>query len=188
MRALLSVFDKTALVEFARGLSDAGVELVASGGTAKALQDAHVAHLDVADVTGFPEMLDGRVKTLHPRIHAGILADLDKPEHRDALVENDITAIDLVVCNLYPFSSNPSTELIDIGGPAMIRAAAKNHAAGVIDVASQLQLSTVADAHQSRLVERIECLGTVKHGVGVIEERTTDIDHRSGRPGAAEAL
>ncbi len=138
MRALLSVFDKTALVEFAQGLSDAGVELVASGGTAKALQDAHVAHLDVADVTGFPEMLDGRVKTLHPRIHAGILADLDKPEHRDALVEHDIIAIDLVVCNLYPFSSNPSTELIDIGGPAMVRAAAKNHRhVGVVTSPSQ---------------------------------------------------
>jgi phosphoribosylaminoimidazolecarboxamide formyltransferase/IMP cyclohydrolase len=127
MRALLSVFDKTALVEFARGLRDAGVELVASGGTAKALEDAGVAHLDVADVTDFPEMLDGRVKTLHPRIHAGILADLDRPEHRAALAEHDITPIDLVVCNLYPFSSNPSTELIDIGGPAMVRAAAKNH-------------------------------------------------------------
>lgn len=138
MRALLSVFDKTALVELARGLSDAGVELVASGGTARVLEDAHVPHLDVADVTGFPEMLDGRVKTLHPRIHAGILADLDKPEHRDALVEHDITPIELVVCNLYPFSSNPSTELIDIGGPAVIRAAAKNHRhVGVVTSPSQ---------------------------------------------------
>jgi phosphoribosylaminoimidazolecarboxamide formyltransferase/IMP cyclohydrolase len=127
MRALISVFDKTGLVDFAKGLSDAGVELVASGGTAKTLQDAGVTHLDVADVTGFPEMLDGRVKTLHPRIHAGILADLDRPEHRAALEEHDITSIDLVVCNLYPFSSVPSTELIDIGGPAMVRAAAKNH-------------------------------------------------------------
>jgi phosphoribosylaminoimidazolecarboxamide formyltransferase/IMP cyclohydrolase len=138
MRALLSVFDKTALVEFARGLSEAGVELVASGGTARALADAGVAHLDVADVTGFPEMLDGRVKTLHPRIHAGILADLDRPEHRAALEEHDITPIDLVVCNLYPFSSNPSTELIDIGGPAMVRAAAKNHRyVGVVTNPSQ---------------------------------------------------
>lgn len=127
MRALLSVWDKTGLIEFARGLSAANVELVASGGTAKALAEAKIAHLEVGDVTDFPEMLDGRVKTLHPRIHGGILADLDKPEHVAALREHDITAIDLVVCNLYPFSSNPSIELIDIGGPTMVRAAAKNH-------------------------------------------------------------
>ncbi len=127
MRALLSVWDKTGLVEFATGLHAHGVELVASGGTAKALADAGIAHLDVADVTGFPEMLGGRVKTLHPRIHAGILADRAKSDHVDALSEHDITAIDLVVCNLYPFTSDPSIELIDIGGPSMVRAAAKNH-------------------------------------------------------------
>ncbi len=127
MRALLSVWDKTGLVELAVGLAAQGVELIASGGTARALHDAGVAHLDVADVTGFPEMLGGRVKTLHPRIHAGILADRSKSDHLDDLAEHDITAIDLVVCNLYPFSSNPSVELIDIGGPAMVRAAAKNH-------------------------------------------------------------
>jgi phosphoribosylaminoimidazolecarboxamide formyltransferase/IMP cyclohydrolase len=127
MRALLSVWDKTGLVELASGLAAHGVELVASGGTAKALSDAGIAHLEVADVTGFPEMLDGRVKTLHPRLHAGILADRSKPEHLAALAEHDITAIDLVVSNLYPFSSNPSIELIDIGGPSIVRAAAKNH-------------------------------------------------------------
>jgi phosphoribosylaminoimidazolecarboxamide formyltransferase / IMP cyclohydrolase len=127
MRALLSVWDKTGLVELASGLAAHGVELVASGGTAKALSDAGIAHLEVADVTGFPEMLDGRVKTLHPRLHAGILADRSKPEHLAALAEHDITAIDLVVSNLYPFSSDPSIELIDIGGPSMVRAAAKNH-------------------------------------------------------------
>jgi phosphoribosylaminoimidazolecarboxamide formyltransferase/IMP cyclohydrolase len=127
MRALLSVWDKTGLVELATGLAAHGVELVASGGTASALRDAGVAHLDVAEVTGFPEMLGGRVKTLHPRIHGGILADRSKPNHLAALSEHDITAIDLVVCNLYPFSSEPSVELIDIGGPAMVRAAAKNH-------------------------------------------------------------
>jgi phosphoribosylaminoimidazolecarboxamide formyltransferase/IMP cyclohydrolase len=128
MRALVSVWDKDGLVDFARGLSALGIEIVASGGTANALGEAGVAHLDVADVTGFPEMLDGRVKTLHPRVHAGILADLEKSEHRQALAEHDITPIDLVVSNLYPFSSNPSIELIDIGGPSMVRAAAKNHA------------------------------------------------------------
>src|SRR5665213_4321955 len=127
MRALLSVYDKTGLVEFARRLHAQGFELVASGGTATALRQAGIEHRDVADVTGCPEMLDGRVKTLHPRIHAGILADRSKPEHVAALNEHDITAIDLVVCNLYPFSSDPSIELIDIGGPSMVRAAAKNH-------------------------------------------------------------
>src|SRR5665213_3616005 len=127
MRALLSVWDKTGLIELATGLAAHGVELVASGGTAAALSEAHIAHLEVADVTGFPEMLDGRVKTLHPRLHAGILADRSKPEHLAALAEHDITAIDLVVSNLYPFDSNPSIELIDIGGPSMVRAAAKNH-------------------------------------------------------------
>jgi phosphoribosylaminoimidazolecarboxamide formyltransferase/IMP cyclohydrolase len=127
MRALLSVWDKTGLIELAKGLAEHGVELVASGGTAAALSDADIAHLEVADVTGFPEMLDGRVKTLHPRLHAGILADRSKPEHLAALAAHDITAIDLVVSNLYPFSSNPSIELIDIGGPSMVRAAAKNH-------------------------------------------------------------
>jgi phosphoribosylaminoimidazolecarboxamide formyltransferase/IMP cyclohydrolase len=138
MRALLSVWDKTGLLELAQGLRSHSVELVASGGTAKALREAGVDHLDVAEVTGFPEMLDGRVKTLHPRIHAGILADIDRPEHREALAEHDITAIDLVVCNLYPFASDPSIELIDIGGPAMVRAAAKNHAhVGVLTSPSQ---------------------------------------------------
>ena len=127
MRALLSVYDKTGLVEFAKGLEALGVELVASGGTAAALAEAGVAHVDVAEVTGFPEMLDGRVKTLHPRIHAGILADRSKPEHLAALGAHEITPIDIVVSNLYPFSSNPSIELIDIGGPSMVRAAAKNH-------------------------------------------------------------
>ena len=127
MRALLSVWDKTGLIELATGLRTHGVELVASGGTAVALRDAGIEHLEVADVTGFPEMLDGRVKTLHPRLHAGIFADRSKPEHLAALAAHDITAIDLVVSNLYPFSSDPSIELIDIGGPSMVRAAAKNH-------------------------------------------------------------
>ncbi|MHB8827551.1 MAG: bifunctional phosphoribosylaminoimidazolecarboxamide formyltransferase/IMP cyclohydrolase [Acidimicrobiales bacterium] len=127
MRALLSVWDKTGLIEFAQGLVDLGVELVASGGTAQALAGAGLAHLDVADVTGFPEMLSGRVKTLHPAIHGGILADRDVDEHLAALLEHGITPIDIVVSNLYPFSTNPSVELIDVGGPTMVRAAAKNH-------------------------------------------------------------
>jgi len=127
MRALLSVWDKTGLVDFARGLASLEIELVASGGTARALADAGVAHLDVAEVTGFPEMLGGRVKTLHPRIHGGILADRSEASHVAALGAHDIVPIDLVVCNLYPFATDPSIELIDVGGPTMVRAAAKNH-------------------------------------------------------------
>jgi phosphoribosylaminoimidazolecarboxamide formyltransferase/IMP cyclohydrolase len=127
MRALLSVYDKTGLVDLARGLSDLGWELVSSGGTSTALGQAGVAHVEVADLTGAPEMLGGRVKTLHPTIHGGILADRSQPEHLDALDRLGIGLIDLVVCNLYPFSSDPSVELIDVGGPTMVRAAAKNH-------------------------------------------------------------
>ncbi|HET8990703.1 MAG TPA: bifunctional phosphoribosylaminoimidazolecarboxamide formyltransferase/IMP cyclohydrolase [Acidimicrobiales bacterium] len=128
MRALLSVYDKIGLVAFARGLAELGCELVASGQTARALADAGLAPLEVAELTGFPEMLDGRVKTLHPRIHAGILADLARPEHRAQLEAHSIAPIDLVVVNLYPFATDPSIELIDVGGPTMVRAAAKNHA------------------------------------------------------------
>ena len=127
MRALLSVYDKEGLVELAQGLSDLGWELVASGNTAAKLGEAGIAHIEVAEVTGSPEMLGGRVKTLHPKIHGGILADRAKPEHLADLEANGIDAIDLVVSNLYPFSSDPSIELIDIGGPTMVRAAAKNH-------------------------------------------------------------
>jgi phosphoribosylaminoimidazolecarboxamide formyltransferase / IMP cyclohydrolase len=128
VRALLSVYDKTGLVDFARGLSRLGWELVSSGGTAAALTNAGVACTPVEEVTGSPEMLGGRVKTLHPAIHGGILADRDRPEHVADLLAQNIAAIGLVVCNLYPFRSEPSVEMIDIGGPTMVRAAAKNHA------------------------------------------------------------
>ncbi|MDQ4068029.1 MAG: bifunctional phosphoribosylaminoimidazolecarboxamide formyltransferase/IMP cyclohydrolase PurH, partial [Actinomycetota bacterium] len=128
MRALVSVYDKTGLVEFARGLSRLGWELVSSGGTAAVLTEAGVPCTPVEEVTGSPEMLGGRVKTLHPAIHGGILADRDRPEHLADLVAQNIAAIGLVVCNLYPFTSDPSIEMIDIGGPTMVRAAAKNHA------------------------------------------------------------
>src|SRR5262245_53261589 len=135
-RALLSVSDKTGLVEFAKALAGFGVELISTGGTRKALADAGLKVLDVAEVTGFPEMLDGRVKTLHPRIHGGILAIRDNAEHQAKLREHNIQPIDLVVCNLYPFAAtlaNPKSthedivENIDIGGPSMVRAAAKNY-------------------------------------------------------------
>jgi len=128
MRALLSVYDKTGIVELAAGLHELGWELVSSGGTARTLSAAGVPVTPVEQVTGVPEMLGHRVVTLHPKIHGGILADRDLPEHRADLERHRIDPVDLVVVNLYPFGSNPSIELIDIGGPAMVRAAAKNHA------------------------------------------------------------
>ena len=128
MRALLSVYDKAGIVDLGRGLHDLGWELVSSGGTARSLADAGLPVTPVEQVTGSPEMLGHRVVTLHPKIHGGILADRDLPDHWADLERHGIEPIDLVVVNLYPFASNPSIELIDIGGPAMVRAAAKNHA------------------------------------------------------------
>jgi phosphoribosylaminoimidazolecarboxamide formyltransferase/IMP cyclohydrolase len=127
-RALLSVFDKAGLVDFARGLHELGFELVSSGGTATALSEAGIDVIPVADVTGVGEMLDHRVVTLHPKIHGGILADRGKESHRADLETHGIVPIDLVVSSLYPFLERPEVETIDIGGPAMVRAAAKNHA------------------------------------------------------------
>lgn len=137
MRVLLSVYDKTGLEDFARELLALGHELIASGGTAAALESAGIAHSTVESVTAAPEMLGGRVKTLHPRLHGGILADLAKQEHREDLDRQGIEPIGMVVCNLYPFRTNPSIELIDVGGPTMVRAAAKNwaHVASVVDPA-----------------------------------------------------
>ncbi|HEX7276233.1 MAG TPA: bifunctional phosphoribosylaminoimidazolecarboxamide formyltransferase/IMP cyclohydrolase [Acidimicrobiales bacterium] len=133
MRALLSVYDKTGLLDLARGLSDLGWELVSSGGTAATLTAAGIACTEVAEVTGAPEMLGGRVKTLHPAIAGGILADRTKADHMADVEARDIVPIDLVVCNLYPFRQQPSVEMIDVGGPTMVRAAAKNHASvGVV--------------------------------------------------------
>src|SRR6516225_1284670 len=135
-RALLSVSDKSGLVELARALTRYGVELISTGGTRKALADSGLAVRDISEVTGFPEILDGRVKTLHPRVHAGILAIRDNIEHRATLEKQGIAPIDLVVCNLYPFeatlakagsSHEEIVENIDIGGPSMVRAAAKNY-------------------------------------------------------------
>src|SRR6185437_14827890 len=135
-RALLSVSDKTGLVEFARELVQKySVELIATGGTRKALADAGLPVKDFGSLTGFPEILDGRVKTLHPAIYAGLLAKRDKPEHMRTLAEHQLPEIDLVVCNLYPFEQTvakpgvteaEAIENIDIGGPSMVRAAAKN--------------------------------------------------------------
>jgi phosphoribosylaminoimidazolecarboxamide formyltransferase / IMP cyclohydrolase len=135
-QALLSVSDKTGIVDFARGLAGLGVRLISTGGTARLLQDSGVTVTEVADYTGFPEMLDGRVKTLHPKVHAGILARRDLPAHMAALAKAGIGTIDLVAINLYPFGATvartgctlpEAIENIDIGGPAMVRSAAKNH-------------------------------------------------------------
>jgi phosphoribosylaminoimidazolecarboxamide formyltransferase/IMP cyclohydrolase len=134
-RALISVSDKTGLVDFAKVLVGHGVELLSTGGTAKALRDAGLPVIEVSDYTGFPEMLDGRVKTLHPKIHGGILAIRGNPQHERAMAEHGIAPIDLVIVNLYPFEATVAkgaafkdcVENIDIGGPALIRGAAKNH-------------------------------------------------------------
>jgi phosphoribosylaminoimidazolecarboxamide formyltransferase/IMP cyclohydrolase len=137
VRALLSVYDKAGIIEFAEGLADLGWELVSSGGTAAALRDAGLEVVDTADITGFPAILGHRVVTLHPKVHGGILADRTDPAHRADLEAHGIEPFDLVVVNLYPFGAEPSAfehganraeELIDIGGPTLVRAAAKNHA------------------------------------------------------------
>lgn len=128
MRALLSVYDKSGIVEFASELNELGWDLISSGGTARVIAEAGIPVTDVADITGFPAILGHRVVTLHPKIHGGILADPTNAEHRADMETYGIEAFDLVVANLYPFSAEPSIELIDIGGPAMVRGAAKNHA------------------------------------------------------------
>ncbi len=152
-RALLSVSDKSGLVEFARGLSSFGIELISTGGTRAALAAAGLAVRDISDVTGFPEILDGRVKTLHPRVHAGILAVRADAAHTATLAEHGIQPIDLVCVNLYPFertvakagaSREEVIENIDVGGPSMLRAAAKNHA-GVAVVSDPTQYDSVLE-------------------------------------------
>ena len=161
-QALLSVSDKAGVVDFARELSARGVKLLSTGGTAKALADAGLAVTDVGSYTGFPEMLDGRVKTLHPKVHGGILARRDLPEHVAALAAHGIPTIDLVVVNLYPFRAtvaNPECTLadaienIDIGGPSMVRAAAKNwpHVGVVVDPADYAGVLADLDAHGGAL-------------------------------------
>ena len=158
--ALLSVSDKTGLAAFARGLQRLGYELYATGSTLKTIQDAALDAHPVSDLTGFPEMMDGRVKTLHPGVHAGILARRDKPEHVEALVEHDLRQIDLVCCNLYPFvdtvlkpdvTFEEAVEQIDVGGPAMIRAAAKNHESVVVIVRPQRYSEVLAALNEGTL-------------------------------------
>ncbi|MCA0873598.1 bifunctional phosphoribosylaminoimidazolecarboxamide formyltransferase/IMP cyclohydrolase [Seohaeicola saemankumensis] len=157
-RALLSVSDKTGLAELGQALAARGVELLSTGGTAKALRDAGLTVIDVAEVTGFPEMMDGRVKTLHPKVHGGLLALRDNADHVAAMQEHGIGGIDLLVVNLYPFEATVAKgadydtciENIDIGGPAMIRAAAKNHSFVnvVVDVEDYAPLLAELEANQ----------------------------------------
>jgi phosphoribosylaminoimidazolecarboxamide formyltransferase/IMP cyclohydrolase len=153
-QALISVSDKTGILEFARALSALGVNLLSTGGTAKLLAENGLKVTEVADYTGFPEMLDGRVKTLHPKVHGGILARRDFPEHRAALAEHGIPVIDMVVVNLYPFQQTvaklectleDAIENIDIGGPAMLRSAAKNHKDVVVICESQDYAQVLAE-------------------------------------------
>jgi phosphoribosylaminoimidazolecarboxamide formyltransferase / IMP cyclohydrolase len=156
-RALISVSDKAGLVEFAHALAEQGVELVSTGGTRKALADAGLAVRDVSELTGFPEMMDGRVKTLHPKVHGGLLAIRDNKDHAAAMQAHGISAIDLLVVNLYPFEATVAgnadfetcIENIDIGGPAMIRAAAKNHAdvAVVVDASDYVVVLAELERH-----------------------------------------
>jgi phosphoribosylaminoimidazolecarboxamide formyltransferase/IMP cyclohydrolase len=163
-RALISVSDKTGVVELARALADLGVEIISSGGTAAALSDAGVPVRKVAEVTAAPEILGGRVKTLHPNIHGGILADRRRPEHVEELEAQGIEPIDLVVCNLYPFektvadpnvAEDDAVEQIDIGGPAMVRAAAKNFHSVVV---------VVRPDRYGNVVEELRDTGTVSEG------------------------
>jgi len=134
-RALVSVYDKDRLIEIGKALSSAGIEILSTGSTAKNLADAGIAVTEVSTYTGFPEIMDGRVKTIHPRVHGGILADQNNPEHLAAIAELNIAPFDLVIINLYPFAQTiasganfeESIEQIDIGGPSMLRGAAKNH-------------------------------------------------------------
>jgi phosphoribosylaminoimidazolecarboxamide formyltransferase/IMP cyclohydrolase len=163
-RALLSVYDKTGLEDLGRALGAAGVEIVSTGSTAAKLRDAGVAVIGVEELTGFPECLDGRVKTLHPNVHAGILADLRLDSHREQLDELGIAPFDLVVGNLYPFSATVASgaspdecvEQIDIGGPSMVRAAAKNHpsVAVVVDPAAYPDVIAALDAGGFTLAQR----------------------------------
>jgi phosphoribosylaminoimidazolecarboxamide formyltransferase/IMP cyclohydrolase len=204
-RALLSVSDKRGLVELARGLAELGFELLSTGGTAKALADAGLRVRQVSDYTGFPEMLDGRVKTLHPKIHGGLLGRRDLPEHVAAMREHGIQAIDLVVVNLYPFRetvARPGTTLdeaieqIDIGGPSMLRSAAKNHAhvTVIVDpddyapVLAELRASggRVSAATNRRLAQKVFCATACYDGAIADWLGAPDASFHAGGPKALD--
>lgn len=174
--ALLSVYDKSGVVDLARDLSDMGWTLVSSGGTASAIADAGIEVTDVVEWTGVPAILGHRVVTLHPKVHGGILAYPTNPEHQADMAAYGITSIDLVVVNLYPFGSDPGIELIDIGGPAMVRAAAKNHAfAGVVvdpadygDVVDEIRLESALTAATRRRLARAAFAHTASYDAAIV--------------------
>jgi phosphoribosylaminoimidazolecarboxamide formyltransferase/IMP cyclohydrolase len=179
-RAILSVTDKSGLVDFARKLTQLGVELVSTGGTAKLLRDSGIAVKDISELTGFPEMLDGRVKTLHPKVHGGILHRRDDSSHRAAVAEHGIPAIDMVVVNLYAFEKTAAKpgahfeeliENIDIGGPSMIRSAAKNFQ-DVAVVTSPADYAAIAE-------EMARSGGALSHGNEMAAGAEGVRDHRS---------
>jgi len=197
-QALLSVSDKTGIVDFARGLAGLGVRLISTGGTARLLQDSGVRVTEVADYTGFTEMLDGRVKTLHPKVHAGILARRDVPAHMAALAQAGIETIDLVAINLYPFAATvarpgctlpEAIENIDIGGPALLRSAAKNHehVAVVTDpadypvVLKELNAAGGALGAETRFRLAQKAFSHTAHYDGAISNYLTSIDAAGGR-------
>ncbi len=203
-RALLSVSDKTGLVDFARALAHQGVELLSTGGTAQAIREAGIPVRDVSEFTGFPEMLDGRVKTLHPRVHAGILALRDDPAHAATMREHDLGYIDLVCVNLYPFvqtvarphSLDQAIENIDIGGPAMVRSAAKNyhHVAIVTDPADYAGLIAEMQANDGDLPEATrfhlakKAFSHTAQYDGHISNYLTALDEKGERQAFAERL
>jgi phosphoribosylaminoimidazolecarboxamide formyltransferase / IMP cyclohydrolase len=197
-QALLSVSDKTGIVDFARGLAASGVRLISTGGTARLLQDSGVRVTEVADYTGFPEMLDGRVKTLHPKVHAGILARRDLPAHMAALAKAGIGTIDLVAINLYPFGATvartgctlpEAIENIDIGGPALVRSAAKNHdhvavltdPADYQPVLRELNAAAGALGAETRFRLAQKAFSHTAHYDGAISNYLTSVDPAGGR-------
>ena len=207
MRALVSVSDKTGLVAFVRGLGDLGWEIIATGGTQKLLESEGVRTIGISEVTGFPEILDGRVKTLHPKVHGGILARRELPEHMQTLSEQGIETIDLVCVNLYPFRQTiakegvtleEAIENIDIGGPSMVRSAAKNwkdvtivcdpadydsvlaelRAEGRTSDATRLKLSAKAYTHTA---EYDSCIATyMRAKAGLPEKLFLEFDFKQG--------
>src|SRR5574337_1225586 len=197
--ALISVSDKTGVLEFAQALHALGVRLLSTGGTARLLQDAGLPVTEVAEHTGFPEMLDGRVKTLHPKIHGGLLARRDVPEHVAALLQHDIAPIDLLVVNLYPFEATvakagctlaDAIENIDIGGPAMVRSAAKNwQGVAVLTDASQYAGVLAELKAQGRLSDALRfklavaAFNRIAQYAGAISDYLSSVDFEADKLG-----
>ncbi|RUM89264.1 MAG: bifunctional phosphoribosylaminoimidazolecarboxamide formyltransferase/inosine monophosphate cyclohydrolase, partial [Thermovibrio sp.] len=201
VRALISVSDKRGIVEFAKALSEMGVEIVSTGGTAKLLRDSGIPVREISELTGFPEIMEGRVKTLHPKVHGGILADRSKDEHLRAMKELEIERIDMVVVNLYPFKETVKRganldeiiENIDIGGPTMVRAAAKNfkHVAVVTDPADYKKVidelrETGEISLKTRFYLARKAFNLTAHYDAVISDYLYSIDEEGKRVGCRE--